>query len=492
MTDELPKGWAVARVSELCEVPKEKGRESVVPYLEIGNVDIASKGYALTDKPSVKGCRIARRNDVLVSKVRPTRGAIIWIREDELQVSSAFTVLRNKGALAEKCLWQFLAWNRRYLNHLGENCTGTMYPTTSDEVVVDFEMPLAPLPEQRRILAKLETLLGKVDASQQRLANIPVLLKRFRQSVLAAACSGRLTADWREENSTGETAEVLLAKIKEKRLASARTQKEKDQIEEVFDERNLRIDEGDVGLDDIPGTWLSCRIGAIGAVCNGSTPSRKQPKFWGGAIPWVSSGEVRNNLISETWERITKAGYEGSSVRLLPRGSVLIAMIGEGKTRGQTAILNIEATINQNIAAVVLDHGLVSSQYLWRWFQLQYEATRERGGGSGPQALNCQRVRELPFVLPPLPEQQEIVRRVEGLFALADQLELRLAKARCQVDKLTPSLLARAFAGKLVPQDSKDEPASTLLERIRLRHNGNETKQRQSIQRSALQKRIKK
>ncbi len=197
-------------------------------------------------------------------------------------------------------------------------------------------------------------------------------------------------------------------------------------------------------MGDIPDTWLSCRIGVIGAVCNGSTPSRKQPESWDGKIPWVSSGDVRNNLISETRERITKAGYEGSSVRLLPRGSVLIAMIGEGKTRGQTAILNIEATINQNIAAVVLDHGLVSSAYLWRWFQLQYQATREQGSGSGPQALNCQRVRELSFVLPPLSEQQEIVRRVEELFARADQLELRLAKARGQVDKLTDFSFAPA------------------------------------------------
>jgi len=98
---------------------------------------------------------------------------------------------------------------------------------------------------------------------------------------------------------------------------------------------------------------------------------------------------------------------------------------------------------------------------------LQYEATRERGGGSGPQAMNCQRVRELPFILPPLAEQQEIVRRVEGLFALADQLEQRLAQARRQVDQLTPSLLARAFAGQLVPQDPADEPAEKLLERIR-------------------------
>ena len=87
--------------------------------------------------------------------------------------------------------------------------------------------------------------------------------------------------------------------------------------------------------------------------------------------------------------------------------------------------------------------------------------------GEGRPHLSFDNLRETLVCLPPLAEQQEIVRRVEGLFALADQLELRLAKARGQVERLTPSLLARAFAGKLVPQDPDDEPATVLLERIR-------------------------
>jgi type I restriction enzyme S subunit len=205
----------------------------------------------------------------------------------------------------------------------------------------------------------------------------------------------------------------------------------------------------------------------IGAVVNGSTPSRKVPELWNGEIPWLSSGEVRNNLIISTREQITKAGIDSCSVRLLPPGTVLLAMIGEGKTRGQTAILKIPATINQNIAAVILSHGLVVSEYLWYWFQMQYESTREAGSGSGPQALNCQSVRELPFALPPLAEQRDIVRRVEELFSLVDQIDIRYSKAKQYIDSLKKSILAEAFCGELVPQDPCDEPASVLLERAR-------------------------
>ena len=467
MKDHLPKGWTTVRISELCDITKQKGCEGIRPYLEIGNVDIISKNYVFTQKPSVKGCRTARRNDLLVSKVRPTRGAITFIREDELQVSSAFTILRNRGALAEKYLWLYLAWNRDYLNHLGERCTGTMYPTTSDNDVVEFDVPIPPLPGQRRIVERLEMLLRKVDTIRSRLERIPTILKRFRQSVLVAASSGRLTADWRERNRHTEVASELLSQIKVLRMEAALNAKEKKEIVRAFQPDMLTLTDDELLFNKIPDSWVACRIGAIGTVMNGSTPSRKRPEFWTGGIPWVSSGEVRNNIITATRECITQEGYESCSLRLLPRGTVLLAMIGEGKTRGQTAILNIEAAINQNIAAVLLTHGLIRPEILWRWFQLQYEATRERGGGSCPQALNCQRVRELPFVLPPLPEQQEIVRRVEALFTLTDQIEARCAKAKVYVDKLTQSLLAKAFRGELVPQDPNDESASVLLKRIK-------------------------
>jgi type I restriction enzyme S subunit len=116
----------------------------------------------------------------------------------------------------------------------------------------------------------------------------------------------------------------LLRRIKETRLATATTTKEKNQIAEAFQE-NVLVGDDESDFEGIPDSWLACRVGAIGAVVNGSTPSRKRAEFWGGEIPWVSSGEVRNTVITATRERITKAGYEGCSVRTLPRGTLTSA-----------------------------------------------------------------------------------------------------------------------------------------------------------------------
>jgi type I restriction enzyme, S subunit len=360
---------------------------------------------------------------------------------------------------------EFLVYLLKYLN-LGSYNRATAIPGLTREEAYDIPIPLPPLNEQRRIVAKLNSLFARSRRAREQLARVSGLCDRYKQAVLAAAFRGDLTADWREENPDVETASELLKQIQLKRQEKIGLFHQKKQFIKAGD-RIIITDDINQDVSDIPITWSLCKIGDIGDVCNGSTPSRKSLEYWNGNINWVSSGEVRNNIILKTKETITKQGYDNSSVRTLPVGTVLLAMIGEGKTRGQTAILRIEATINQNIAGVIIERGLISSEHLWYWFQYQYKKTREQGSGSGPQALNCQRVRELPFIVPPLEEQKEIVQRVEKLFKAIALIEQEYQKA-CQLcDRLEQATLAKAFRGELVPQDPNDEPAAALLERIR-------------------------
>ncbi len=337
--------------------------------------------------------------------------------------------------------------------------TGTTRRRIARGKLAEMQLPIPPLNEQKRIADKLDSILARVEACRERLDRIPAILKRFRQAVLAAATSGKLTEEWRVQHEVSICPDEVISK----RYSYAIKDSEQKALKSFFAQYAPCFDD----MQKLPTTWVTTNIGAIGIVSNGSTPSRQVNSYWGGDIAWVSSGEVKNAIISSTREQITAHGYENASVRMLPKGTVLIAMIGEGKTRGQSALLNLEACINQNIAAVVPVKDLIDSKYLWYWFQRQYERNRVVGSGTGPQALNCQRVRELPVNLPPLQEQTEIVRRVEELFAYADRIEARYHTARARIDKLTPAILAKAFRGELVPQNPDDEPASVLLERIR-------------------------
>ncbi|MFA5146960.1 MAG: restriction endonuclease subunit S [Candidatus Omnitrophota bacterium] len=290
---------------------------------------------------------------------------------------------------------------------------------------------LAPINEQRRILAKFEKLLDKVSASQKRLEKIPIILKRFRQSVLAAACSGRLTTDWRKH----------------------------------YQEKDSQCVDSD-NNNDLPEGWTETVLGEIGKWCSGGTPSRRNTEYFGQGVPWVKSGDLLDGPIIRTDEQITELGLQSSSAKLMPTGTISMALYGA--TIGKLGIMTFPAATNQACANVISNEHIIKPKYLFYYLFSERQRFIERGQGGAQPNISQEIVRSHPISLPSIDEQEEIVHRVEALFALADQLEVRYNKAKSQVDKLTQSILAKAFRGELVPQDPADEPVGALLEKLRV------------------------
>jgi type I restriction enzyme S subunit len=446
----MPIGWAEIRLGEICEIyqPETISKKELIEngkYLVYGANGVIGRydKYNHEHSELLITCRGATCGSVNMSLPRS------WINGNAMVIRPRFDFIGR----------EFLRYFFRGYIDFSSVITGSAQPQITRQSLSPVLVPLPPPNEQRRIVEKLDRIFDRLRRVRDELSHIKKLIDRYRQAVLTAAFRGDLTADWRRKNINLVSGSELLEKIKEKQIKNLGSKTKTLFTCGYFD--------NPIEADFLPDSWTFCQIGNIGTVCNGSTPSRKIPEYWNGCISWVSSGEVRNNIIVATKESITQEGFDNSSVRILPPGTVLLAMIGEGKTRGQTAILKIQATINQNIAAIIIDHGLIVSEYLWYWFQSQYQTTREAGNGSGPQALNCQRVRELLFILPPLEEQKEIVRRVEERFAKIEKIEQEYQKAVKLCDRLEQETLAKAFRGELVPQDPNDEPASVLLERIR-------------------------
>jgi len=184
-------------------------------------------------------------------------------------------------------------------------------------------------------------------------------------------------------------------------------------------------------------------------------------------IPWVSSGEVRFSRISTTKEMITQDGLNDSSTQINPVGSVLLGMIGEGKTRGQVAILDVEAANNQNCAAIWASEAGVPPEYVYFWLWSQYEETRRGSSGNNQPALNKSIVERILFPLAPLDEMEEIVRLANQMLDAISEQEIAIEISRKQSTAQRQNILRAAFAGQLVAQDPNDEPASVLLARIR-------------------------
>lgn len=222
--------------------------------------------------------------------------------------------------------------DKRYLRHF-LNSTYFQYPLAllsrsaqngfNKDDLEKFPFIIAPLAEQKEIARLLEQHLAQVEQIKSNLAAIPKLLTTFRQSVLADAVSGKLTTDWRKVNRFDKT-DIEDISTHWQTAYQAQNKKYKP----------FKANINSCITNVLPSSWQNTMIGCVCDVFVGSTPSRKMDDYWGGDINWVSSSEVAFCRINSTKERITKLGLENSSTNIHPKGTVLLAMIGQGKTRG--------------------------------------------------------------------------------------------------------------------------------------------------------------
>ena len=434
---ELPEGWKWCRLGDVADcldgfrkpinATERAGRTGNVPYYgatgQVGWIDdfLTNEELVLLGEDGAPFLDLIKEKAYLIS-------GKAW-------VNNHAHILRSKyGEIGNRYLLNYL----NIFNYSGYvNGTTRLKLTQGEMLKIPFPLP-PTLAEQQRIVNRIESMFAKLDEAKEKAQNVVDGFETRKAAILHKAFTGELTANWRKENGIEKNKELDFI------YNFAQTLSKKD-MTNITDFQKQAYD---YVLSD-GAVWKKCCIGAIGVITNGSTPSRKEASFWNGNIPWVSSGEVANNTIESTNEMISEEGFNNSSVKKLPIGTVLIAMIGEGKTRGQTSVLNIEATTNQNIAAIIINHGHVESKFLWYWLQKEYKNNRTAGNGSGPQALNCQKVRELPFILPTLPEQVEIVRILEIIIEKENKAKQAAEAVLEQIDLLKKSILARAFRGEL-------------------------------------------
>ena len=283
-------------------------------------------------------------------------------------------------------------------------------------------VPLAPRAEQRRIADKLTTLLTRVEAVNAHLTRVAPILHHFRQSVLMAATTGHLTADWR--TTSGKVGPWIDSKVGQLLLEKPRNGYSPKAVDHETSVRSL--------------TLSATTRGRFHAECFKYIPDNIKPD----SHLWLAHGDV---LI----QRANSLEYVGVS-----------AIVDIEISRYIYPDLMMKCRANERTLPKFL-HLLLSTETTRKFFRENATGT----AGNMPK-INQQTVIGAPCQLPPLEEQVEIVRRVESLFGFADRLEARLKAAQTATENLTPALLAKAFRGELVPQDTNDEPASVLLEQL--------------------------
>lgn len=293
-----------------------------------------------------------------------------------------------------------------------------------------IKVSIPPLHEQERIVARIEELFSELDKAIETLKKTKAQLAVYRQAVLKEAFEGKYTEEYRI-NSLSAT-EKDLSEIKFK----APTFKDVS-----GDENELKL--------NLPKTAIKVRLGEVFEVEVGATPRRNISEYWNGSVNWVSSGEVHFNNIYHTKETITMEGVNNSSTNIHTTGTILLAMIGEGRTRGQAAILCTNAAHNQNTAAILVSKTPCNPKYVYYFLMLNYENTRRVGSGNNQKALNKERVRALRFPFVTFSEQDEIVREIESRLFVCDSIEKTIDTALQETEALRQSILNEAFEGGL-------------------------------------------
>jgi type I restriction enzyme S subunit len=460
INSKLPRGWALSRLEEIALLNPRHPSE-LDPSIEVSFVPMPAvneNGWKL--KPAQKralgevrkGYTHFANGDVLFAKITPCmENGKAAVAEDLANGLGCGTtelhVIRPAQDFQSKFLYYFVHREdfRKAARQIMTGTAGQLRVPLS--FLKETEIPVPPTKEQIRIVAKLEKLLAKVDACKERLEKIPAILKRFRQSVLAAACSGRLTAELRrKQNSSIENCLIDY------------------EIEELTVPINWPVFPLTELID--PARPLCYGVVQPGQEINGGVPLIR--------VQDMDHGNILVNALRTVSAEIDNE-YRRSRIRA---GDLLVSIVG---TIGRTAIIpdGLTANIARAIARIACKDG-VKPQWINIWLSIDVlqrwmvRSSRE----VARKTLNLSELGKTKIALPPFEEQHEIVRRVEALFKIADDIEKRYEKAKAHVDKLTQSILAKAFRGELVPQDPNDEPAAELLKRIQAERKNQEAEAR--------------
>ncbi|MFC5848565.1 restriction endonuclease subunit S [Deinococcus petrolearius] len=471
----LPEGWVETTLGVVTDYGRtNKAEPHEIPadawVLELEDIEkdtskiINRANFFERDSKSTKNKFYS--GDVLYGKLRPYLNKVV-IADSDGFCTTEIVPIEQKEYSDSRFVFYWLK-HPTFLKYVSTVSHGMNMPRLGTESGQQAPFLLAPLPEQIRIADKLDALLARVEAGRERLERVPKLVKAFRQAVLRAAVSGELTREWRENNPQKRLKFTPQDETKRGRLWGSGI------VPELTEEE----------VASLPSEWHWVKVGALGlsgipAVQIGPM-SMKSNEFEATGHPVLNVGTVQSGFFDH--EKLNYLPHKLTSPfkrYIVEKGDILFTRSG---TIGRCAVASSSEDgflMTFHLLRVRVNQEVCLTTYAFYAFQGGHTVKRqieESAIGATRAGFNTSLLEGLDIPLPPLPEQAEIVRRVEALFALADRLEARYQSALASFNRLTPALLAKAFRGELVPQDSNDEPASVLLERIRAQRAAEESK----------------
>jgi len=428
---DLPPGWANAKLEQVAEwgsggTPSRSRSDfygGTIPWIKTGELGqglITDTEEKITqDALDNSSAKIFPRGSIAIAMYGATIGKVARLDIDAATNQACAVGIPFPCLTTTKYLLHYLASQKAEFVAKGQ---GGAQPNISQTIIKTWPIPLAPFKEQDRITEKLDSVLSRVDACREQLDRVPQILKKFREAVLEAAVSGRLTEEWR---GGGES------------------------------------------------RWAHQKLGdLIVELRNGLSP---KPELVPPGLPILRISSVRPFNVSEAEIRYLRTDLKTESYELRPKDLLFTRYSGSLEYVGVCGMVHSIASKGLVYPDKLMRVRVKTDLVLPEWIEIVANSPASRvmiervaRTSAGQTGISGGDVKALPAPVPAIDEQQEVCRRVLALFALADSLARRYQHVTARVERLTPSILAKAFRGELVPQDPNDEPAGEMLERIRL------------------------
>ena len=425
----LPQGWEWVRLGEILTKLTDGAHKtpnyqsSGVSFLSVkdissGYIDFSNTKFISESEHQelFKRCN-PQKNDILLTKVGTTGVPAIVETDKEFSLFVSVALLKfNNKFIDIKYLYNLIL-SPLVQAQAKENTKGIGNKNWVIDKIAQTIIPLPPLAEQKRIVEKLEEILPLVDEygkNEEILSEMNQKLpKQIRQSILQYAVQGKLV----EQNPQDEPASELLKRIKaekEQLIKEGKIKKEKPLPSITQDEIPY----------DLPQGWQWVRLGEYTDIGTGTTPSTTNTNYYQGNIPWITSSSTGKKFIDSADKLITQEAVDDYNLRIYPVNTLIIALYGQGKTRGQISELLIPSAINQACATInSINQNYLLNSYIKLVFQKQYEEIRTLAAGCAQPNLNVGKIKNTLIPIPPLEEQKRIVAKVEELMKIVDKLE---------------------------------------------------------------------
>ena len=482
MPYDLPDTWEWVRIKNICHDWGQKTPDQLFTYIDVGSID-NTKGMISDDVQILESSeapsrarKIVQQGTVIYSTVRPYLLNIAIIEKEyvcEPIASTAFAIIHPYSGINNRFIYHYLK-SPTFIHFVESTMKGVAYPAINDGDFFQGLFPLPPLAEQHRIVAKIDQLMARCDQLEKlrsdrthalitvhttaiarlltaqdshdfstawhfitqhfgELYSVKATVAELRKTILQLAVMGKLVPQDPNDEPASELLKVI--ELEKQRLAKEGKIKQPKPLLKIKPEEIPYL---------LPNGWEWVRVIDVVDVGTGSTPATTNPAYYNGTIPWYTSSAT-NNIIAKTPDTfITESAIKETNCKIFPSGSLIIAMYGQGKTRGQISEIVVPGATNQAIAAMIFyESSQEIKRYIKYYFVKIYEEIRSIAEGGAQPNLNVGKIKETLIPLPPLAEQHRIVAKIDQLMALCDRVEGAIAAAQTKQADLLNAVMAQ-------------------------------------------------